>query len=142
MLHSNQICPTGWKATKEGALRRRRDKAFPKNTVPSCFGRADFYGARVLPALLRVHSRCHHLDVFALSARAIADVCVRKEKHIFSFPKDPLAIMSCWHLIEFFLMYFNSKRINRSHAGGREGRDVSGLPSRSSRSSFPGCFLL
>jgi hypothetical protein len=41
-----------------------------------------------------------------------------------------------------FLMYFNCKRINRSHAGGREGRDASGLPSRSSSSSFPGFFLL
>jgi hypothetical protein len=67
------------KATKEGAFRRRRDKAF-RRTVPSCFGRA---AHEFFLRCFASHSRCHHLDVFALSAHAIADVCVRKENTFF-----------------------------------------------------------
>jgi hypothetical protein len=88
--------------------------------------------ACTLVAIISTYLHCPHTRLLMFVSQ--------KQVH-FSFRKDPLAIMSCRHLIAFY-MYFNCKRINRSHAGGREGRDASGLPSRSSSSSFPGFFLL
>jgi hypothetical protein len=75
------------KATKKELSEKRRRQGFPKNCSFLLWTRRFFYGARVLPALLRVRSRCHHLDVFALSAHAIADVCVTKENLFFLFQK-------------------------------------------------------
>jgi hypothetical protein len=129
------------KATKEGALRRRRHKGFSEELFLPALDAQIFIArefflrcfASILVAIISTYLHCPH-------TRLLMFVSEKKTHFFFSKRSARFYELLAFDLV--FLMYFNSKRINRSHVGGREGRDVSGLPSRSSRSSFPGCFLL
>ncbi len=102
VLHSNQVCPTGWKQRRRSFPEKKR-QGFPKNcsfllwtrsflqrASSSCAASVHFV------AIISTYLHCPH-------ARLLMFVS-QKQIH-FSFPKDPLAIMSCWHLIEFFNVF-------------------------------------
>jgi hypothetical protein len=52
--------------------------------------------ASILVAIISTYLHCPHTRLLML---------VSEKKIHFSFLKDPLGIMSCWHLIEFFNVF-------------------------------------
>jgi hypothetical protein len=52
--------------------------------------------ASILVAIISTYLHCPHTRLLMFVSQ--------KQIH-FSFPKDPLAIMSCWHLIAFFNVF-------------------------------------